>query len=137
MNFILLVLLWLFLNIMIGLTMDLALFTQTTPEMADASIMMKILSSEFWASIEWMFLIPANRLGVLFLSPAQISLSSYVFDFLAQLWSNAFWLKLPTTVDDYVGMVLILFGMYAAPLDLPLNTDNTRFFGLSQIPTNM
>jgi len=26
---------------------------------------------------------------------------------------------------------------YAAPLDLPVNTDNTRFFGLSQIPTNM
>ena len=78
----------------------------------------KILSSEFWASIEWMFLIPANRLGVLFLSPAQISLSSYVFDFLAQLWSNAFWLKLPTTVDDYVGMVLILFGMYAAKFKL-------------------
>jgi hypothetical protein len=26
---------------------------------------------------------------------------------------------------------------YAAPLDLALNTDNTRFFGLSQIPTNM
>jgi|688.fasta_scaffold1546453_1 hypothetical protein len=26
---------------------------------------------------------------------------------------------------------------YAAPLDLSLNTDNTRFFGLSQIPTNM
>ena len=103
---------------MIGITMDLALFTQTTPEMADASIMMKILSSEFWASIEWMFLIPANRLGVLFLSPAQISLSSYVFDFLAQLWSNAFWLKLPTTVDDYVGMVLILFGMYAAKFKL-------------------
>ena len=26
---------------------------------------------------------------------------------------------------------------YAPPLDLALNTDNTRFFGLSQIPTNM
>lgn len=26
---------------------------------------------------------------------------------------------------------------YVAPLDLPLNTDNTRFYGLSQIPTNM
>ena len=26
---------------------------------------------------------------------------------------------------------------YAAPLDLPLNTNNTTFFGLSQIPTNM
>lgn len=118
MNFILLVIFWLFLNIMIGLTMDLALFTQTTPEMADASIFMKILSSEFWASIEWMFLIPAQRIGILFLSPAQLSLSSYVFDFLAQLWSNAFWLKLPTTIDDYVGMVLILFGMYAAKFKL-------------------
>ena len=118
MNFTLLVIFWLFLNIMIGLTMDLALFTQTTPEMADASIFMKILSSEFWASIEWMFLIPAQRIGILFLSPAQLSLSSYVFDFLAQLWSNAFWLKLPTTIDDYVGMVLILFGMYAAKFKL-------------------
>ncbi len=118
MNFTLLVIFWVFLNIMIGLTMDLALFTQTTPEMADASIFMKILSSEFWASIEWMFLIPAQRIGILFLSPAQLSLSSYVFDFLAQLWSNAFWLKLPTTIDDYVGMVLILFGMYAAKFKL-------------------
>jgi len=114
MNFILLVLFWLFLNIMIALTMNLALFTQITPEMADASVMMKILSSEFWASIEWIFVIPAQRTGILFLSPPQLALSSYVFNFLGQLWSNKFWLKLPTTIDDYVGMVLILFGMYAA-----------------------
>ena len=118
MNFVLTFLLWLFLNIMIGLTMDFALFTQTTPEMKDANIFAKILSSEFWASIEWMFLIPANRIGNTFLSAAQISLSSYVFDFLAQLWSNTYWLKLPTTVDDYVGMFLILFGMYAAKYTL-------------------
>jgi uncharacterized protein (DUF486 family) len=99
---------------MIGLTMDFALFTQTTPAMKDAGIFTKILSSEFWASIEWMFLIPANRIGNTFLSAPQISLSSYVFDFLAQLWSNAFWLNLPTTIDDYAGMFLILFGMYTA-----------------------
>lgn len=118
MNFILTVLLWIFLNIMIGLTMDFALFTQTTSVMKDANIFAKILSSEFWASIEWMFLIPANRIGNTFLSAAQISLSSYVFDFLAQLWSNTFWLRLPTTIDDYVGMILILFGMYAAKYTL-------------------
>ena len=112
MNFALTFLLWFFLNVMIGLTMDFALFTQTTPDMKDAGILAKILSSEFWASIEWMFLIPANRIGNTFLSAPQISLSSYVFDFLAQLWSNAFWLKLPTTIDDYVGMFLILFGVY-------------------------
>jgi uncharacterized protein (DUF486 family) len=61
---------------------------------------------------------PANRIGNTFLTPAQISLSSYVFDFLAQLWSNAFWLNLPTTIDDYIGMFLILFGMYAAKYTL-------------------
>ena len=114
MNFIYTFLLWLFLNIMIGLTMDFALFTQTTPALKDAGILQKILSSEFWASVEWMFLIPANRIGNSFLSAAQISLSSYVFDFLAQLWSNSFWLKIPTTIDDYTGMFLILFGMYAS-----------------------
>jgi len=111
-------LLWLFLNILIGLTMDFALFMQTTKEMKDSNIFIKILSSEFWASIEWMFLIPANRIGNTFLTAPQISLSSYVFDFLAQLWSNAFWLKLPTTIDDYIGMALIFFGMYAAKYTL-------------------
>lgn len=108
------IIIWLILNVMIGLTMDFALFTQTTPDMKDASIGLKLLTSEFWATIEWMFIIPANRMGNTFLTSAQISLSSYVFDFLAQLWSNSFWLKLPTTIDDYVGMILILFGMYAA-----------------------
>ena len=114
MNFILLVLFWLFLNIMVGLTMDFALFTQTTAGMKDAGILQKILTSEFWATIEWMFVIPSNRIGNTFLNPAQLSLSSYVFDFLAQLWSNTYWLKLPTTIDDYVGMILILFGMFAS-----------------------
>jgi len=113
-NFILIVLFWLFLNVMIGLTMDFALFMQTTPGMKDASIYKKILTSEFWATIEWMFLIPSQRIGNTFLNPAQLAMSSYVFDFLAQIWSNIYWLKLPTTVDDYVGMILILFGMYAA-----------------------
>ncbi len=112
------VLYWLFLNVMIGLTMDFALFTQTTPDMANASIFAKILSSEFWASIEWMFVIPGNRIGNLFLNPAQISLSSYVFDFLAQLWSNAYWLKLPTTIDDYTGMGIIMLGMVVSKLQL-------------------
>jgi uncharacterized protein (DUF486 family) len=99
---------------MIGLTMDFALFSQTTPEMAHATIYEKIITSEFWAIIEWMFIIPSQRIGNAFLNPAQLAMSSYVFDFLAQIWSNTFWLHLPTTMDDYVGMALILFGMYSA-----------------------
>lgn len=112
------VLFWIFLNIMVAATMDFALFTQTTPEMKDESIAAKILSSEFWASIEWMFLIPANRIGNLFLSAPQIALSSYVFDFLGQIASNTLWLNLPTTIDDYTGMVFILFGMCLAKFRL-------------------
>ena len=112
------ILFWLFLNIMIGLTMDFALFMQTTPDMKTESMPFKILTSEFWATIEWMFVIPSNRIGNLFLNPAQLSLSSYVFDFLAQLWSNTFWLNIPTTIDDYVGMGLIFCGMALAKFKL-------------------
>ena len=91
MNLTLTILLWIFLNIMVGITEQFALFTQTTSGMKDASVFQKILTSEFWATIEWMFIIPAQRIGNNFLTAPQLSLSSYVFDFLAQLWSNAFW----------------------------------------------
>ena len=102
---------WLFLNVAIALFMDLAMFMQTTPDMQKAGFWKKVAVSEFFATIEWMFIIPANRLGNKFLSAAQVSLSSFVFDFLGQVASNTFWLKLPTTLDDYVAMVLILLGM--------------------------
>ena len=46
MNFVLTFLLWFFLNVMIGLTMDFALFTQTTPDMKDAGILSKILCAQ-------------------------------------------------------------------------------------------
>lgn len=92
-------------------TMDLALFMQTTASMRDASIIKKILTAEFWATIEWLSVIPSNRIANQFLSAAQISLFSYVFDFLGQVLSNAFWLKLPTTLDDYAAMVLIFVAM--------------------------
>lgn len=107
---------WLVLNVLIGLTMDFALFSQTTPDMQHANLFTKLIASEFWATVEWVFVVPANRLGNSFLTPAQIALSSYVFDFLAQIWSNRYWLKLPTTVDDYLGMVIIFFGMYASKM---------------------
>ena len=116
MNYFYLFIIWLILNVLTGITMDLGLFTQTTPSMKDATIYMKILVSEFWASIQWMFAIPSNRIGNLFLNPAQIGLSSYIFDFLAQILSNKFWLKLTTSIDDYIGMVFIFIGMYISTM---------------------
>jgi uncharacterized protein (DUF486 family) len=104
--------LWLLLNVAIVVFMDLSLFMQTTPLMNGSGLLIKIGVSELMVTIEWMFLIPANRIGNGLMSAPQISLWSYIFDFIGQILSNIFWLKLPTTIDDYVAMVMILGGMY-------------------------
>jgi uncharacterized protein (DUF486 family) len=101
---------------MTGVMMQFALFMQTTKDLEDTSFMNKLVTSEFWATLEWFFVIPSQRLGYLFLNPIQLNLSSYIFNFLSQIWANNFWLKIPTTIDDYSGMVLILIGMYVAKM---------------------
>ncbi len=111
-------LLWVFLNISLVIAMQFALFTQTTPSMLNANIYQKVLTTEFWATIEWFFVIPAQRIGNTFLTAPQLALSSYIFNFLSQLWSNKYWLNKPTTIDDYVGMLLILLGMGVSKITL-------------------
>ena len=109
------VLYWILLNILIVACMDLALFMQTTLK-PDASIYKKLMHTEFWATMEWLMVVPAQRIGNTFLNPAQLNLSSFVFDFIGQIVTNNFWLKIPTTIDDYCGMVLILVGMIFAKM---------------------
>lgn len=104
-------LIWVILNLFIIVFMDLALFNQTTPEMEKAPFLSKLKWAELWATLEWIFVIPANRMGNMFLTAPQLSLSSYVFDFLGQLVTNKYWLEIPTTIDDYVGMIIIFIGM--------------------------
>ena len=106
------ILFWVFLNLCVVALMDLAMFQQTTPSMENAPYWKKLLSAEFWATLEWMFIIPVNRLGNAFFSAPQLSLSSYVFNFVGQILSNLLWLKKPVTLDDYVGMATILGAMY-------------------------
>ena len=118
MNFTVKVLFWIFLNILIVACMDLALFMQTTFKADEATIYNKLLTSEFWATMEWLVLVPAQRIGNTFLNPAQLNLSSFVFDFLGQIVTNNFWLKIGTTVDDYVGMAIILLGMYCSKMQV-------------------
>jgi uncharacterized protein (DUF486 family) len=118
MNFTTKVLFWIFLNILIVVCMDLALFMQTTFKAEEATIYNKLLTSEFWATMEWLVLVPAQRIGNSFLNPAQLNLSSFVFDFLGQIVTNNVWLKTGTTIDDYVGMVTILIGMYCSKMQV-------------------
>jgi len=102
---------WFVLNIFIVALMDLALFHQTTPDMEHASFFKKLSWVELWATLEWIFVIPANRMGNTFLTAPQISLTSYVFDFMGQIVTNKYWLKVPITIDEYIGMIIIMFGM--------------------------
>lgn len=111
MNTYLKIILWIILNILVVITMDIALFKQTTPGMKKARFLEKLRTTELWATIEWMFLIPANRIGNSFLTAPQISLSSYVFNFLGQIGTNKLWLKIPTTPDDYATMSIVLLAM--------------------------
>lgn len=103
---------WLFLNVVVAITMDLAFFVNNMDFMKNSGFMKKLAMSEFWATIEWMFLIPANRIGNRILTAAQVNLSSFVFDFLGQIATNKFLLNMPTTIDDYAAMGLIMIGMY-------------------------
>jgi uncharacterized protein (DUF486 family) len=118
MPFVFTVIYWFFLNVLIVACMDLALFMQTTFKADEATIYNKLLTSEFWATMEWLALVPAQRIGNTFLNPAQLNLSSFVFDFLGQIVTNNFWLKLGTTIDDYVGMILILIGMACSKMQV-------------------
>ena len=118
MNFTTKVLFWIFLNILVVFCMDLALFMQTTFKAEEATIYNKLLTSEFWATMEWLVLVPAQRIGNSFLNPAQLNLSSFVFDFLGQIVTNNVWLKTGTTIDDYVGMFIILIGMYCSKMQV-------------------
>ena len=112
------VILWIILNIWIVACMDLALFMQTTFKAEDATIYYKILTSEFYATMEWLLVVPSQRIGNTFLNPAQLNLSSFVFDFFAQIVTNNFWLKIQTTLDDYIGMIVILFAMMVSSFRL-------------------
>ena len=105
-------LIWLFLNVMVAITMDLAFFVNNMDFMKNSKFIKKLAMAEFWATIEWIFLIPANRMGNRILTAAQVNLSSFVFDFLGQIATNFFLLDMPTTIDDYAAMGLIMLGMY-------------------------
>ena len=50
----------------------------------------KLMATEFWASLQWLFIIPAARIGNKFLSAAQLGLASFVFDFLGQIVTDIF-----------------------------------------------
>lgn len=86
-----------------------ATFTQTLPFMKNSSYLYKLLTSEFWATLNIMLNIPYLRMANKFLNPAQLLLYGYLTSFGVQLFSNKYLFISPTSYDDYLAMV-IMFG---------------------------
>ena len=90
---------------------DIALFLQTTKERVNDTIYEKIIANEFWATAMWCVAIPAMRIGVSIMNPIKLTIASYLFLFGSQIVTNTFWLKIPTTIDDYASIVVVIFGL--------------------------
>jgi hypothetical protein len=102
---------WLGLTSFSMVLQDIALFLQTTKAHINDTLIEKIIANEFWATLMWCVAIPAMRIGVSIMNPIKLTIASYLFLFGSQIITNTFWLKIPTTVDDYVSIVIVVFGL--------------------------
>ena len=105
------IILWITLTIMSMIVQDIALFAQTREYMINDSLFQKIIANQFFATLLWSFAIPAVRIGYTIMNPLQLTMFSYLFLFGSQIVTNYVWLNEPTTVDDYISIVIVICGL--------------------------
>lgn len=105
---------WLSLTVLASILQEIALFMQTTKAHINDTLLEKIIANEFWATCMWCAAIPAMRIGVSIMNPIKLTIVSYLFLFGSQIVSNTFWLKVPTTIDDYVAICIVVAGLLVA-----------------------
>ena len=98
-----------FLPILSSFLVLFAIFTQTLPMFENRSYWVRMLVSEFWATINTAVFIPYLRIANQFLNPVQMYLYGYFTDFWVQIFSNHFIFISSTTIDDYFAMI-VMFG---------------------------
>ena len=102
---------WLGLTSISMVFQEIALFLQTTKARINDTLIEKIIANEFWATLMWCVAIPAMRIGVSIMNPIKLTIASYLFLFGSQIISNKFWLNVPTTIDDYAAIIVVVFGL--------------------------
>lgn len=103
--------LWLLLTIVSTTLQEIALFMQTTKAHINDTLFEKIIANQFWATCMWCVAIPAMRIGVSVMNPIKLTIAGYLFLFGSQIISNTFWLHVPTTIDDYVAICIVICGL--------------------------
>ena len=114
----LLVIAYVILNILASISSQFSLFINTMPFMEDQNYLSKLLSSEFWASLQWAIALPAFRIGSQFLTPIQLFFMGYLFGFIVQVFSDIYIFKLAPSWDSYFCIIMILFAMYVSKMKL-------------------
>ena len=74
-------------------------------------MILKIINNEFWATLLWCVAIPATRIGYTIMNPIKLTMLSYLLMFGGQIVSNHTWLNEPTTIDDYVTILIAIVGL--------------------------
>lgn len=109
---------WFILTILASLSSQMSLFLQTTEGYKNASYAEILLTTEFWATLQWAFALPAFRIGISLLSAPQIYLAGYVIGFLMQIISSSFIFKNKITPDDYLTIVIMFSALVISKLKL-------------------
>ncbi len=109
---------WFILTVLASLSSQLSLFLQTTEGFKNAPYAEILLTTEFWASLQWAFALPAFRLGTQLLSAPQIYLAGYLIGFATQIFSSFFIFKSKITVDDYVTILIMLSALIISKFKL-------------------
>jgi hypothetical protein len=89
----------------------IATYAQTLPYMKNSSFGYKLLTSEFWATMNILAYIPYLRIANKYWNPAQLMLYGYLSSFAVQLFSNKYVFISPTSYDDYFAMVIMFIAM--------------------------
>ena len=112
------IVLFIFYQVAASICTFIILFLQGRPSMINASYWEKLLYNEFWTVVEWLFALPAIRLGVEFISMPQIILVAYLVGFIVQIFVDKYWIIVPIYLDTYICMIIMMFALVVANLKL-------------------
>ena len=105
------------LQILASISSFLVLFLENTPAHVNDSFFLKLMTNEFFTTLEWCFALPSIFMGSTFLSVPQIILMSYLVGFVVQIIMEKILLKFETSIDSFVAMAIILFAVLVSQLN--------------------
>lgn len=106
------------LSIMAALFSQLSLFIPTMKSVEKMNMVIKTGLSLILLFVEWMFIIPFIRIGLIVMNPIQITIFVFFVTFVIQLITNVYVFGNKNTIDDYVASVLMLIGIVISKMGL-------------------